>query len=571
MHPLLLMVLVFIGYIIMYRVYGRFISRKIFKIKDKYQLPSKEFEDGIDYVPTKREIIFGHHFASIAGTGPIVGPAIAIIWGWVPAVLWVFFGSIFIGAVHDFGVLVASLRNRGVSIAEITGIYINKRTKVFFFIIGFLELWIFIAILGLVMAIIFNLYPGAVLPVWLEIPIAILLGYMVYSKGKNYLSWSIIAVIIMYITVVLGNWIPIQLDEFLGIPATGLWTIILLIYAFIASVLPVTTLLQPRDFINSHQLLIAMGLLIIGVVVSSFGDSFTMVAPEIQLKPEGAPAIWPFIFIIIACGAVSGFHALVSSGTTSKQISSEKDALFVGYGSMIMEGVLATLVIIAVAAGIGMGYETAEGEVLEGIPAWTNHYASWSSAQGLASKVSAFVMGSANIISSIGIPKSIAIIIMGVFVASFAGTSLDTSTRLQRYFLHELVGRKRSSILNDRYVGTAIVVITAAALAFISGADGKGALRLWPLFGAINQILATLALFVLTIYLQKRGKWKWLVTGIPAIFMGIVTLWAAIINQFDFANQENILLEIINIVIIVLAVWIIIEIILKFSRIYKVL
>jgi len=275
-----------------------------------------------------------------------------------------------------------------------------------------------------------------------------------------------------------------------------------------------------------------------------------------------------FLNALIACGAVSGFHGIVASGTSSKQVSSEKDALFVGYGSMIMEGVLATLVIIAVAAGIGMGYETAEGEVLKGIPAWTNHYSSWSSAQGLASKVSAFVVGSANMISSIGIPKSIAVVIMGVFVASFAGTSLDTSTRLQRYFLHELVGRKRNTIFNDRYVQTAIVVVTAAVLAFISGADGKGALSLWPLFGAINQILATLALFVLTIYLQKKGKWKWLVTGIPAIFMGTVTLWAAIINQFDFVNQENMLLEIVNAVIIVLALWIIIEIVIKFSRIY---
>ena len=419
------------------------------------------------------------------------------------------------------------------------------------------------------MAIIFDLYPGAVLPVWLEIPIAILLGYLVYTKKKNYLIWSIVAVVVMYLTVILGNYFPIELTPIAGIPPTGLWTIILLIYAFIASVLPVTTLLQPRDFINSHQLLIAMGLLIAGIIASSFNTEFTMVAPAIQVKPDGAPSMMPFIFIIIACGAVSGFHAIVSSGTSSKQISNEKDSLFVGYGSMIMEGVLAMLVIVAVAAGIGMGYVNDEGTLLTGFPAWTDHYESWDSAKGLSSKISAFVVGSANIMTSIGLPKSIAIIIMGVFVASFAGTSLDTSTRLQRYFFTELFGKKKSSIFNNRYINTFIVVATAALLAFVSGTDGKGALSLWPLFGAINQILATLALFVLTIWLQSKGGLKWLITGIPAMFMAVVTLWASIINQMDFDNNEQLLLQITNIIVIGLAIWIIIEIILKFRNLSR--
>lgn len=559
MSPLLLMLLVFAGYIVMYRLYGRFISRKIFSLRQKYTLPSKAQYDGIDYVPTKKEILFGHHFASIAGTGPIVGPAIAIIWGWVPAVIWVFFGSIFIGAVHDFGVLIASIRNQGYSIAEITGKYINRRTKIFFFVIGMLELWIFISILGVVMAIIFSLYPGSVMPVWFEIPIAILLGYMVYKKNKNYMTWSIIAVIVMYLTVIIGNYIPLQITEFLGIPATGVWTIILLIYAYIAAVLPVTTLLQPRDFINSHQLLIAMSLLIFGVVTSSFNTGFEFVAPALNTTPAEAPPIWPFIFIIIACGAISGFHAMVSSGTSSKQLSKEKDALFVGYGSMLMEGALATLVILAVAAGIGMGYQTKDGVMLTGIPAWTNHYESWAAAKGLASKISAFVIGAANIISSLGIPKSIAVIIMGVFVASFAGTSLDTSTRLQRYFFHELLGKSGFKLYKNRYYTTAFVIITAAILAFASGADGKGALMLWPLFGAINQILATLALIVVSIYLKKRGGWKWLYTAIPATFLGTVTIWAAIINQADYFKENNILLQVVNAVVIILSILVLVE------------
>jgi carbon starvation protein len=555
METFLLMIGVFVGYILMYRLYGKFIASKIFKLSKEAKVPAYEQEDGVDFVPSKKEVVFGHHFASIAGTGPIVGPAIAVIWGWVPAVIWVFVGSIFIGAVHDLGVLIVSLRNRGVSIAKFTEKYINPRTKIFFFIIGFFELWLFISILGLVMAVIFDLFPGSVLPVWLEIPIAVALGIQVFKKGKNLLKWSIGAVIVMYLTVVLGNYYPIQITEFMGIPATGIWTIILLVYAYIASVLPVNKLLQPRDLINSHQLLIAMSLLIIGIAISTFFNDLEFVAPTLNMNPVGAPPIWPFLFIIIACGAVSGFHAIVSSGTSSKQLSNEKDGLFVGYGSMLMEGGLAILVIIAVTAGIGLGYENADGEFLVGTQAWTSHYSSWASAQGLGSKISAFVIGSANMIASIGIPREIAIVIMGVFVASFAGTSLDTSTRLQRYFVSELIPSKgkKKNIFQNRYFTTFLVVGSAMLLAFNTGADGKGALKLWPLFATINQILATLALIVLSIYLKRKSGLKWLITGIPAVFMGLVTIWAAIINQINFYEDGSLLLQVVNLIVTVLA------------------
>jgi len=252
MSALLIMLLTFAGYIIMYKWYGRFIGNKIFKLSDTARTPAVELEDGIDYVPTKKEVIFGHHFTSIAGTGPIVGPAIAIIWGWVPALLWVFIGSVVMGAVHDFGALIISMRNQGKSISEYTAKYINNRTKFFFFLIVFLELWIVIAIFGLVIAVIFAMYPATVLPVWLEIPIAIALGYMIYKKGASIMTWSIIAIVVMYITVFIGAYLPIKMPAIAGIPPTGVWTIILLTYAFIASTLPVTTLLQPRDFINSQ-------------------------------------------------------------------------------------------------------------------------------------------------------------------------------------------------------------------------------------------------------------------------------------------------------------------------------
>ena len=564
MDALIMMVLAFAGYIVMYRVYGQFIGKKIFALSKETQPPSVTLEDGVDYVPTKKEVIFGHHFTSIAGTGPIVGPAIAIIWGWVPALLWVFVGSIVMGAVHDFGALIISMRNQGKSISDYTSRYINSRTRFLFFLVVFLELWIVIAIFGLVIAIIFAMYPQSVAAVWVEVPIAMALGYLVYRKGKSVMALSIGAILLMYLFVFLGPYIPMNMPAVAGIPATGVWTIILLIYAFFASVLPVTTLLQPRDFINSHQLVIAMVLLILGVLTAALGGNLEIVAPAIQSAPAQAPPMWPFLFITIACGAISGFHSLVSSGTSAKQVRSEDDSLFVGYGSMLMEGALATLVIIAVAAGIGMGYTTKSGETLTGVAAWTTHYSSWAAAAGLGSKISAFVDGAANMINTLGIPKQFTLAIMAVFVASFAGTTLDTATRIQRYVLSELFTSLKLEFLTGKYVATFIAVSTACILAFATGAGGKGALKLWPLFGAVNQTLAALALIVITLYLKTKGGLKWLVGGIPAVFMSVMTLWAAVMNQFKFGTQHNLLLQTINFVIIVIAVWIVIEGLVKF-------
>ncbi|MCB0284632.1 MAG: carbon starvation protein A, partial [Calditrichaeota bacterium] len=456
MEIFFLVIAVFVGYKIMYNVYGKFLGSKIFALNENATTPAVAFQDGVDFVPTRKEIIFGHHFTSIAGTGPIVGPAIAIIWGWIPALLWVFLGSAIMGAVHDFGSLVISLRNQGKSISDVTSKYINARTRILFFILVFLALWIVIAIFGLVIAIIFKMYPSSVWPVWLQIPIAILLGRQIYKKGKNITFWSIMATIALYLFVLIGYWLPFEMPAILGIPATGVWTILLLVYAYFASVLPVTTLLQPRDYINAYQLLTTMILLVLGVFASLLWGNLEMVAPAVQLTPESAPPMWPFLFITIACGAISGFHCLVCSGTTAKQLRNEKDALFVGYGSMLVEGGLAALVIIAVAAGIGMGYTTSSGETLFGVAAWNKHYASWTAAAGLGSKISAFVDGSANMIAMIGIPKAIAAVLMGLFVASFAGTTLDTATRIQRYVVSELASDLRFDLLRNRYLATAV-------------------------------------------------------------------------------------------------------------------
>jgi carbon starvation protein len=563
METLAIVIFSLAGYWLMYRIYGRFISKKIFALSENNKVPSVEFEDGIDFVPTRKEIIFGHHFTSIAGTGPIVGPAIAIIWGWLPAILWVFIGSVIMGAVHDFGSLIISMRNQGKSISEFTSKYINARTRVFFFIIVFLAIWIVIAVFGLVIAIIFHIYPSSVLAVWLQIPIAIYLGHLIYKKGKNVGFWSIIAVVVMYVTIIMGSYFPLDMPAIFGIPATGIWTIILLIYAYIASVLPVTTLLQPRDFINAYQLIIAMLLLLLGVIVSSFIGKLEVVAPVVQFTPQEAPPMWPFLFVTIACGAISGFHSLVASGTSAKQVRNEKDSFFVGYGSMLVEGFLATLVIIAVAAGIGMGY-TKGDQTLFGFQAWSTHYATWTAAAGLGSKIGAFANGAANMISTIGIPHHIGIVIMGVFVASFAGTTLDTATRIQRYVVSELATDLKIRVLTNRYIATAFVVITAATLAFASGADGAGALTLWPMFGAVNQTLAALALIIITLYLKRSGGFKWMIAGLPALFMSVMTLWATILNQVEYSGKEDILLLIINAATILIVIWIVVEGLIKF-------
>jgi len=493
-------------------------------------------------VPTRKGIIFGHHYTSIAGTGPIVGPAIGIIWGWVPALIWVFVGSIVMGAVHDFGALVVSMRNQGKSISEITGRYVGKRARM----------------------LVFAMYPQAVFPVWCEIPIAVLLGLAVYKWKASVPLATAAAVIGMYVTVLLGHYLPLEMPSAsLGatvIPATGMWVFVLLIYAFVASVIPVTVLLQPRDYINAWQLFVAMALLVAGVVSAAASGALEIVAPAFNAAPEGAPPIWPFLFITIACGAISGFHSLVASGTTPKQIRRESDSLFVGYGSMLMESALAVLVIVAVAAGIGMAYEKG-GQVFTGVAAWQQHYSSWTAAKGLGSKVSAVVVGSGNMIATLGIPKHIGIVIMGVFVASFAGTTLDSATRIQRYVISELGSGLGIRALGNRWLATALAVVTAGGLAFATGADGKGALKLWPMFGAVNQLLAALALLVVSVYLKRKHAWGWLLTLLPCLFMLVLTIWAMVANEINFVGAANRswVLIVINALTLVLAVGLIIE------------
>ncbi len=576
MTTILLMVVVFLGYVTAYHTYGRFLAKKIFRIADTNKTPAEAMEDGQDYVPTRKSILFGHHFTSIAGTGPIVGPAIGVIWGWLPAMLWVFFGSIFMGAVHDFGALVVSLRNQGKSISECTARYIRPRVRLAFFLVVFLELLMVIAVFGLVIALIFQMFPEAVAPVWLQIPISVGLGWFIYKKGANLAVSTAVAVAALYLCMVLGWWLPFRMPAIAGMPDTGVWTVILLIYAFIASTLPVTVLLQPRDYINAWQLVIAMVLLALGVLASGLFSGMVIVAPAINPNvPDDAPSMWPFLFITIACGAVSGFHSLVSSGTSAKQLARETDAQFVAYGSMLTEGMLATLVIIAVTAGIGLGMKVdasaapdgavhAQEQILTGAEAWQQNYKAWGSlTSNLRSKLNAVVAGSANMIQTLRVPKTLGMVLIGVFIASFAGTTLDSATRIQRYIIAEIMPFKA---LRGKYIATLIAVVTAGSLAFASGTKGVGAMNLWPMFGGINQLLAALVLLLITIYLRAQGGWTCLSTGIPAVFMLCITLWSVSLNELLFIQKGKQLLSVINGATLVLAVWITIEVVLVLVR-----
>ncbi|RKX33799.1 MAG: carbon starvation protein A [Verrucomicrobia bacterium] len=539
-------------YLIAYNTYGRFLAKKIFRIDPSNKCPSETHHDGIDFVATDKLVLFGHHFTSIAGTGPIVGPAIAIIWGWVPALVWILVGSIFMGAVHDFGSMIISLRNEGRSIGDLAGNIIGPRVKFLFMLIIFFALWIVIAIFGVVIASVFSIFPESVIPVWLQLPIAIWLGFMVYKKNKSHIVFGIIATVLMYATILIGAVVPIELPVLGGLSPVGSWVILLLIYAYVASTLPVTVLLQPRDYINAFQLCIAMVLLLLGIVVTHP----PMVAPAADWSPQCVPAIFPLLFITVACGAISGFHCLVSSGTSSKQCDSEASAQGISFGGMLLEGMLAVIVLIACGAGIGLGLEKA-GITYTGTDAFAQQYSSWQSAEGLGAKIAAFVTGAANMIAGLGLPRGVVITLMGVFVASFAATTLDTATRIQRYIVSEIALSCKIPAIGGKHPATFIAVFTALLLAFSSG-GGKGALALWPLFGAVNQLLAGLALLVITVWLAKK-KIPTFYTAIPMVFMIAMTGWAMKINLASFHAKGEWLLFSIGAVITLLQIWMVVE------------
>jgi len=539
-------------YLVAYRTYGRFLARKIFKLDPAAKCPSATHRDGIDFVATDRTVLFGHHFTSIAGTGPIVGPAIAVIWGWLPALVWILVGSVFMGAVHDFGAMVVSLRHQGRSIGDLAGAIVSPRVRILFMLIIFFALWIVIAIFGVVIASVFDIFPESVLPVWLQLPIAVWLGFMVYKRGKPHLPYGLAATGLMYASILIGARFPVVLPAVWGLSSAGGWVVLLLAYAYVASTLPVTTLLQPRDYINAFQLCTAMLLLLLGIAATHP----PMVAPVVNLAPAGAPPLFPLLFITVACGAISGFHCLVSSGTSSKQCDRETSALPIGYGGMLLEGLLAVIVLVACGAGIGLGLER-DGVRHVGAEAFARQYAGWESAQGLGANVAAFVTGAGNLVAGLGLPRGVVVTLMGVFVASFAATTLDTATRIQRYMVSELAVSLKVPALGKKHPATLVAVLTALLLAF-SGGGGKGALALWPLFGSVNQLLGGLALLVITVWLAKRGA-PIVFTAVPMVFMVAMTGWAMAINLGGFFGRGEWLLFWIGAVIAVLQAWMVAE------------
>lgn len=552
MNSVLVAVVALGSFYMAYKVYGGYLAAKVFVVDPNRRTPAHQFKDDIDFVPTDKRVLWGHHFVSIAGAGPIVGPAIGVIWGWVPALLWVVCGTIFMGAVHDFGALIVSVRHEGNSIGDLTGGLIGKRSRLLFLLIILFLLWLVIAVFAFIIATLFHMYPATVIPTWLLMPLATFVGLAIYRFKWGVPIPAMIALVITYASIWVGVRYPVRLDALAVGPghwASGLfgsdimvWIWLICGYSLAASVLPVWVLLQPRDFISAEQLVVGMVLLCAGLVVAHP----PIVAPAVQLNPAGAPPIFPFLFIVIACGAISGFHSLVSSGTSAKQLNSEADSQFIGYGAMVAEGIVAVMVVLACSAGFATHAD------------WDAHYAAWDKAEGLGATLSAFVSGGQRFITSLGIPANLAEALLGVMVVSFAMTTIDTATRLQRYIIHELAKTSRFlSPLRNRYLGGFAAAGSALALVLLRG-GGKGGLILWPVFGAANQLLGGLALVVITIWLLRNRR-PALHTLVPMVIMLVLTSTALLLKFRDFVRQGDWLLAPVTAAILLLALWLVVE------------
>lgn len=567
MNAIWLAVFGLVAFFFAYRYYSNFIAEKIFRLDPDFTTPAHEFEDGVDYVPTNKFVLWGHHFSSVAGAAPIVGPAIAVFWGWLPALLWVVLGTIFAAGVHDFGTLVLSVRHKGHSVGTLANRIIGQRAKLLFLFIILILVLMVNAVFAWVIANLFVSFPASVLSIFIQIPLAVWIGVKVYRKSGNMLVPSVIALVVMYGTAVLASAVPalqIDLISYFGgadnpvafgldghAMAFFVWIIILMIYVYIASVTPVWKLLQPRDYINSHQLVVGLLLLYLGLIFSN---------PEITApatNPSADVPWFPLLFITIACGAVSGFHGLVSSGTSSKQLANEKDARFVGYMGAVGEGSLALISIIAV---VTLFPTTGD---------FTASYASFTAAgeNGLNN----FVAGAGQLAMGIGIPAGVAETIVAVIVISFAATSLDTAVRLMRYIISELGGEYKLPSLTRTHVATTIAVVSSAALALLPQGPkgfGSGGYLLWPLFGTSNQLLAGISLMLVSIWLAKKGR-NYIYTLVPMVFLLFMTVWAMAQQVFfDWMgvgeNTFQPLLFVFGFLILMFALWVVVEAIIVF-------
>jgi carbon starvation protein len=523
-------------------VYSRFIATKIYQLDPDFVTPAHALNDGVDYHPTNKYVLWGHHFTSVAGAAPIVGPAIAVYWGWVPAVLWVVIGTVFFAGVHDFGALWASARNRGKSIGALSEVVIGRRTRALFMVVIFLVLLMVNAVFGVVIANAFIGTPNSVFPAWSAIAVALIIGQMVHRKW-NLLALSIAGVITLYLSVYIGSVMPLELPtELFGLTPNANWIVLLFIYAAIASMLPVWVLLQPRDFINGMQLFVGL-ILLYGAVLISMPD---ISAPAFNSQmTEDAPSLVPLLFVTIACGAVSGFHGIVSSGTTSKQLDRETDARFVGYLGAVGEGSLALITLVAVSS-VALA---ATPEI------WHQIYEKYGSAGA-----GTFIQGGAQLIQNgWGIPFTITQTLLATMVVLFAGTTMDSGVRLQRYIIQEWGEIYGIPMLNKGVIATLIAVSCCLLLAFgAGGASGSGGLVIWPLFGSTNQILAGLTLLVISVMLIKLGR-PAKYTLLPMIFVLITSSWAALIKLKEFYEDGNWLLVTIDAIVVVTTFLVILE------------
>ncbi|WP_372905809.1 carbon starvation protein A [Rhodohalobacter sp.] len=553
------LILFFIGY----RYYSKYLAEKIYQLNPDFMTPAHEFNDGRDYVPANKFVLLGHHFTSIAGAAPIVGPAIAVYWGWVPAMLWVVFGTIFAAGVHDFGTMVLSVRHKGQSVGMLADKLVGRRGRLLFLFIILILVLMVNAVFAWVISNLFISFPATVISIFIQIPLAIWIGFRAYKKSGNMLIPSVIVLVVMYFTAIIASYVPVlQIDlvsyfggeeaiTLMGLTGVELafltWIVVLMVYVYFASTLPVWMLLQPRDLINAYQLILGLVILYLGLFV---------ISPEITAPPTntdvGDVSWFPLLFITIACGAISGFHGLVSSGTTAKQLDKETDARFVGYLGAIGEGSLALITIVAIVT-----YFNTTGEFLE-------NYHSFEAAG--ANGLNIFVEGAAYLATGLLIPLEAAQTIIAVIVISFAATTLDTSVRLMRYILNELGEEYKVKPLTKLHTSTLIAVGASAALVLLPEGPrglGSGGYLLWPLFGTSNQLLAGISLLLITIWLKRLGR-PIIYTLVPMIFVLFMTLWAMVEQViFDWSglgeSDFNLLLFSFGAIILGFSIWIILE------------
>lgn len=547
--------LAFLVYAVGFRFYSKHLGTRIFQLDPDRETPAHTFEDGVDYVPTNRYVLFGHHWASITGLAPMLGPAVAVIWGWGPAMLWVVLGAVLVGCVHDFSALVMSMRARGQSVGKVAEGVIGPRAKLLFLLIIFFGIALAMGVFTIAIAGLFSSekHATSVTPSAGLMIIAGVIGWLVYKKGAKLGPLAAAGFGLQLVLIWIGYEWPLHWGDAAG------WKWALLAYAFAASILPVWSLLQPRDFLNSLVLYLGLGLAYVGFFVAS--PDFA--APMLNEMPREAPPIFPFVFTTIACGAASGFHGLVASGTTSKQIATEGDARFVGYGAMVGESLLGLLAVLATSAGIAMAADDPAAE-------WSHayhHHVDTGTALGN------FISGTARFIERLGVDHGLAGAFIAVLVVSFALTTLDSATRLLRYNVAEIGSSIGLRFLEGRYVASTIAVAAIAFFAFYE-IDGQPMGRvLWGLFGTTNQLLAALTLLTVTLYLLQRGKNPWF-TGIPMLFMLVTTTTAMVANLGKFSGQWSFdpdedydrPLFAVGAVLFLLAAWVVIEAVMATRR-----